>query len=150
MQDKTLTASPRPSAIASTGATAAGMPTCSSTMPRVRESALRARGLVRDCLESWELPELADTAGLVLSELVANAAAHASGASIHVTIARIEARRVLVAVIDMDHKEPRIRFAGPEDEDGRGLQMVALMSTLWGVDRLTRGKRVWAELTPEP
>jgi hypothetical protein len=46
----------------------------------------------------------------------------------------------------MGHKRPRLAEAGPGDESGRGLRLVAALSQRWGVDALGWGKRTWADL----
>jgi anti-sigma regulatory factor (Ser/Thr protein kinase) len=123
-----------------------GLPTFTRMLPRAKESAPLARRLVTELLSQWELLELVDDAALVLDELVANAADHARGASIRITITRRDHTVVRLAVADLEHKRPRIADAGPDDEGGRGMYLVAGLSRRWGVDPLSSGKRVWADV----
>ncbi|UWE13355.1 ATP-binding protein [Actinacidiphila bryophytorum] len=123
-----------------------GLPTFTRTLPRRKESAPLARRLVTTLLSQWALPELVDDAALVLDELVANAADHARGASIRITITRQDHTVVRLAVADRERKRPRLADAGPDDEGGRGMYLVAGLSRRWGVDPLGSGKQVWAEV----
>jgi anti-sigma regulatory factor (Ser/Thr protein kinase) len=123
-----------------------GAPTYTCTLPRAKESANRARFVVTALLDRWGLALLADDAVLVMDELVANAAAHACGASIRITVVRKDRALVRLAVVDLNRNEPTLRSASLEDEGGRGLYLVAGLSLRWGVDPFTWGKRVWAEV----
>jgi anti-sigma regulatory factor (Ser/Thr protein kinase) len=123
-----------------------GRPTFSETLPREAQSAAVARRAVTVLLPEWGIPALVDDAALVLDEFVANAADHARGESIRVTITLRADAVVRVAVVDMGHKRPRLAEAGPGDESGRGLRLVAALSQRWGVDALGWGKRTWADL----
>lgn len=124
----------------------AGAPICSESLPRHPASAGVARRMVRAALDAWHLPALVDEATLVVTELVANAADHARGSSIRVTVTRTGRSRVRIAVVDKDRRHPEIRPATSDDERGRGLRLVDAVSEVWGVDPLRWGKRVWAEL----
>lgn len=113
---------------------------------RVPESAAAARRLLVRALELWGLPQLADTATLVLSELVSNAVRHASGEGMRVNVTRVGARRVRVSVFDRDTTRPRVQDQDPGAERGRGLFIVSAAAASWGVELLPGGKNVWAEL----
>jgi signal transduction histidine kinase len=85
-----------------------------------------------------------DDAELIVSELVTNAIdADCGGAQLTVTV---EAGVVRIEVEDDASGLPQPADAGSNDERGRGLAIVAALSTRWGYERLGRGKRVWAEL----
>ncbi|MFJ2648293.1 ATP-binding protein [Streptomyces sp. NPDC087420] len=127
-------------------ASAVGAPAYSETFPRLPESVVPARNLVRAALDTWHLQEFCYSATLIVDELVANAAQHARAKSIRVTITRTAERTVRVAVVDKDHKLPTPHEAGPDEEHGRGLTIVAGLSAEWGVDPLRWGKRVWADV----
>ncbi|MFI1333842.1 ATP-binding protein [Streptomyces sp. NPDC020845] len=108
------------------------------------------RSQVREALECWGLAPLGDMTVLLVSELVTNALRHASG-PIGV---RMYARReraaggpvLLVEVSDPLTDPPRERVATPEDESGRGLQLVARSALRWGARAGATGKTVWFEL----
>lgn len=120
--------------------------TYTQTMLREPKSVGPARRLVASALDAWALPQLGEPSALVVSELVGNAAKHARRSIIRVTITRVDPCRVRIAVVDLAHREPTAREAGPEDEGGRGLLLVESVSACWGTDPLPWGKRVWAEI----
>ncbi|MFE3268096.1 ATP-binding protein [Streptomyces sp. NPDC059215] len=101
--------------------------------------------------ETWGLAGLADSATLVVTELVANAVMHARGEMIRVTVIRVGQQRVRVAVIDRAPLCELPQQTDPLAEGSRGLFLVEAMSPEWGVDDLGWGKRVWGEIVaPAP
>lgn len=132
-------------------AAATGNPAYTETMPCEPESARKARVLVSLALGAWDLDAIVDAGKLVVSELVGNSVEHTGCHAIRVTVTRLSADRVRVAVIDKSAKKPVPRTAGPGDEHGRGLTVVAALAENTGTDTFTWGKRAWAELrTPGP
>ncbi|MFJ1869358.1 ATP-binding protein [Streptomyces sp. NPDC088097] len=112
----------------------------------------RARALLRAQLTEWKVDvDTADTAELLLSELVTNALRHARaprGRQIGVRVARYGGvLRVEVADAG-DPVELAPQAAGEADEQGRGLAIVAALAERWGqCPRLHGiGKAVWAEV----
>ncbi|MEB8342818.1 ATP-binding SpoIIE family protein phosphatase [Streptomyces endophyticus] len=105
----------------------------------------RARGLVREQLERWGLPGICDSAELIVSELVTNAVCHASGGPVRLSLVR--SGTLLCEVEDTEHALPTLLSAGPGDEFGRGLRVVARLSRAWGTSRTATGKTVWFELS---
>ncbi|MET7454766.1 ATP-binding protein [Streptomyces sp. NPDC005574] len=106
-----------------------------------------ARSAVRGRLRDWDLDSLADLAALLVSELVTNALRHATG-PIGVSLVRpaVPGDVLRVEVSDPIPDPPRERAARPEDESGRGLQLVAHTSRRWGTRPGGAGKTVWFEL----
>lgn len=106
-----------------------------------------ARAAVRDQLRGWDLDCLADLAALLVSELVTNSLRHATG-PIGVRLVRPDAvgGTLRVEVSDPLPDPPRERVARPEDEGGRGLQLLAGSARRWGTRPGARGKTVWFEL----
>nr|WP_236055298.1 ATP-binding protein [Streptomyces sabulosicollis] len=137
-----MTATARPSAI--------GAPAYSQSYLREKESAAVVRKMVRTVLETWHLPHLVGPAEHVVAELVANAVDHARGRCFRFVVTRTSEHRVRIAVIDRSHDEPVRKTPSPDEEHGRGLAVVEAFSTAWGVDPLTWGKRVWADLEGKP
>jgi anti-sigma regulatory factor (Ser/Thr protein kinase) len=86
-----------------------------------------------------------------VSELAANAVTHtASGAGgvFTVEVLRPGAGRALVAVTDGGSRsEPTVRPARDLAEGGRGLALVAALSSRWGYCVAGQGRTVWAEAT---
>ncbi|MFG2328037.1 SpoIIE family protein phosphatase [Streptomyces sp. NPDC048604] len=102
----------------------------------------QVRALATGQLSVWGLDELAFTTELILSELVTNAIRYAGGP---VEARLIRAGRLTCEVSDPSATQPRMRRARLTDEGGRGLYLVAQLSTRWG-SRYTRGgKTIWAE-----
>ena len=105
-----------------------------------------AREAAADALTAWGMSGRADDAELVVSELLANGLV-ASGETVIMTLAR-QKRGVVIGVWDSSPCLPVLRHPGSLDEDGRGLHIVAALSSDHGCDRAdSGGKVVWAHLT---
>ncbi|POX49119.1 hypothetical protein C3489_25585 [Streptomyces sp. Ru71] len=119
------------------------------TFPAEPGAVRAARSAVRGRLHTWGLDSLGDTAALLVSELVTNALRHATG-PIGVRLVRPAGRDgrgvLLVEVSDPLPDMPRERTPHPDDESGRGLQLVASASRRWGTRPGDGGKTVWFEL----
>ncbi|WP_344069178.1 ATP-binding protein [Streptomyces crystallinus] len=116
------------------------------TFPAEANAVRTARHAVRDTLRGWELDGgVSDVAVLLVSELVTNSLRYASG-PIGVRMVRHDPGALLVEVSDPLPEEPVERDAGPDDEGGRGLQLVACSARRWGTRRGRTGKTVWFEL----
>ncbi|MGW4870793.1 SpoIIE family protein phosphatase [Streptomyces chartreusis] len=105
----------------------------------------RARAVVREQLHDWGLAHLADTAELLVSELVTNAVRHSHGRPVELRLVRGDT--LLCEVDDDDHDLPTLLSAGPLDDAGRGLRVVSMLAREWGTSRTSAGKTVWFELT---
>jgi len=113
-------------------------------MPWSRTACGLAREMVSDAFAGWGLPR--DTqcvAGLLVSELVGNALRHGRP-PVRLTLRRASGLRCLVS--DGSPKPPQLIVAGPDDECGRGLELVATLSARWGWDQERVGKSVWFDL----
>ncbi|MDN3263225.1 ATP-binding protein [Streptomyces sp. CSDS2] len=117
------------------------------TFPAEPGAVRSARAVVRGQLHGWDLDSVADLAALLVSELVTNSLRHATG-PIGVRLLRPAALgdALRVEVSDPLPDPPRERVARPEDESGRGLQLVAGSSRRWGTRPGAKGKTVWFEL----
>lgn len=109
-----------------------------------------ARAVVRKQLAAWDLGALGDVTVLLVSELVTNSLRHASG-PIGVRLVRPAGSLgiLLVEVSDPLPDPPQERDAAPDDEGGRGIQLVARASRRWGTRQGRTGKTgktVWFEL----
>ncbi|KUN98900.1 ATP-binding protein [Streptomyces caeruleatus] len=110
-----------------------------------------SRRTLRLILTMHGLIDLADTAELLATELVANAVLHTKGpAALRV---RWSAGVLRIGAWDANPEPPeppRELAALGEAEEGRGLALVRACSDLWGWQPLTRngnrGKYVWCEL----
>ncbi|MFJ3924790.1 ATP-binding protein [Streptomyces sp. NPDC090022] len=121
-------------------------------IPRSGRAPGRARALVRGQLTHWAVDEdTADTAELLLSELVTNAVRHSrspQGRDLGVRLARYDG----VLRVEVADAGPLVKLT-PQvvadwDERGRGLAIVAALAERWGqCPRLHGiGKAVWAEV----
>lgn len=111
------------------------------------ETAHAARSAVRDQLRLWGLDSVGDLAALLVSELVTNALRHATDPIVVRLIRPFDLDGVLlVEVSDPLPDLPRERAPRPEDESGRGLQLLASVSNRWGTRPGGNGKTVWFEL----
>jgi serine phosphatase RsbU (regulator of sigma subunit)/anti-sigma regulatory factor (Ser/Thr protein kinase) len=112
-----------------------------------------ARRFVRETLTSWQLPDCGDMladAELLTSELVTNAVLHAE-TPVRVTC-RAHGCEVEVSVLD---RQPDCtipggpgRMADAQREAGRGLVLLAALSSSWGVTYAPAAKTVWFRLQP--
>ncbi len=93
-------------------------------------------------MERWGLQEQMFTTELVVSELVTNAIRYAGGP----VVLRLIRERILVCeVSDPSNTQPRLRRALTTDEGGRGLYMIAQLTSRWGSRYGVRGKTIWTE-----
>lgn len=132
-----------------------------------------ARRFVADGLRAWGHDELVDDASLCVSELAGNAALHAN--STYIEVAVMDLDRVVRLLVEDDGPAPleaiSPRAMLPDIEEsleglegelddielllnapttGRGLAIVSVLASDWGIEELEHGKRVWAELAAEP
>jgi anti-sigma regulatory factor (Ser/Thr protein kinase) len=94
----------------------------------------------------WGLPELAETAELLVSELATNAiraSAELLSPVIRLCLAS-DHQCMVIRVWDGGGQMPVRKNAGPDSECGRGLLLVESLSTEWGSYRKANGKVVWA------
>lgn len=86
-------------------------------------------------------------AALIMTELATNAL-RAGSVQIEAEVA-VHRDHILVAVTDDANGQPEIQNFSPNSTHGRGLHIVSVLAHRWGIDQLTRGKQVWAELSIE-
>jgi anti-sigma regulatory factor (Ser/Thr protein kinase) len=98
----------------------------------------RARAWIRQILGEWGISELADTAELVVSELVTNSVRACAGLDRPAIRLIVTAHQVGLAVLVRDGHPglPQSAPPGPGDEGGRGLLIVRHLSARWGWYRL--------------
>jgi len=113
----------------------------------------RARTLVAEACQAWELPRLLGPGRLIVAELVANAVEHA-GTDIVVT-ARRRGAGLHLAVSDGDARLPSLLDPPPSPRStsggrGHGLHAVHAASIAWGAMPTATGKVVWAVPRPDP
>lgn len=115
-------------------------------LPEDLRSAGSARSFLRRQLDAWGAQDLRDVAELLVSELVTNAVVHARS-SAHL---RLQLRPSVLRVEVTDaavHLRPRPRDADDDATNGRGLGLVAGLSSRWGTSGDSSGRKsVWFEL----
>jgi PAS domain S-box-containing protein len=121
--------------------------TCGERLPPRPSSVGQARRLVRRALVRAGREELADTAELLVSELVTNALVHA-GTPIDVALT-VHDRGLRAEISDGSPHAPARRSYGPTAGTGRGMLLLEQMVRDWGVDLRERGKTVWFHLMAE-
>jgi hypothetical protein len=131
-----------------------------------------ARRFVADGLRAWGHDDLVDDAQLCVSELAGNAALHGNSTYIEVYVvdlvgairvaveddgpapAAVVAPRTTLPGLDAAFDDELDEIAELDDLErlldapatGRGLAIVSVLASDWGVEELGRGKRVWADL----
>ncbi|MEG3627742.1 ATP-binding protein [Streptomyces poriticola] len=152
---------PRSELAPTTGGTDGGDRRVTSAVLRVACSAegfARARAFARDTLHGWALDHRCDDAVLVLTELAANAVAHAvpaaAAGTVEVGLGLAPDRgRVTLTVSDLTDAAPVFAPSGRPvlREHGRGLCIVDALAEDWGwTPRPPVGKTVWAQLSTRP
>ncbi|MEU9170395.1 ATP-binding protein [Streptomyces sp. NPDC048420] len=120
------------------------------------EGFARARAFTRETLSRWSLDHRSDDATLVITELAANAVAHAvlapaAGGAAEVWLGlALDPAHLLVSVSDPGDTPPAYTPADVSAlrEHGRGLYIVDALAQEWGwTSRPPAGKTVWAKLS---
>ncbi|MFI6286149.1 ATP-binding protein [Streptomyces sp. NPDC051018] len=95
------------------------------------------RRLTRVCLDRSGLGRVTDDASLVVSELVTNAVVHSNSTRVTLTLG-LHGRYLLIAVHDggSARRCPEVRYAGDDEEGGRGMFLVQQLASArdgaWG------------------
>ncbi|MGW3644582.1 ATP-binding protein [Streptomyces sp. NPDC000878] len=116
-------------------------------IPKHPRNVPEARAQVRKALADWGLPtDLAADVALVATEFVTNSVRHCEVTFSLVEISlTLQDDQLLLEVSDPDkEKLPTPRTAGQQDEDGRGLAVIAALAMHWGYDLRRFTKCTWA------
>ena len=117
--------------------------------PDPRAPSVARRFITTACEASGLHPDICATAALLVSELVTNAVVHA-GTDVQMQVLPAE-RRLRVQVSDADPADPpQMLPVDPRTARGRGLRLVDVLATRWGVDTAPARKTVWFELDLMP
>lgn len=103
-----------------------------------------ARQLVTQACEAWHRADLAATAALIATELVANVVRHAHTTT-ELTFG-LRDGRLSIAVRDGSRQLPEPAQPGVTAPGGRGLWLVRELTEAWGVLPVSDGKVVWTRL----
>lgn len=114
------------------------------------------RGHVRAMAYEWGLASLADTAELLVSEIATNAVRASQRLSTREDLGAVPLIRLWVTsdgismvihVWDASDEMPVVKDVAADDENGRGLMLVAALGKDWGAYREAQGKVVWVMIT---
>ncbi|MEV6793685.1 SpoIIE family protein phosphatase [Streptomyces sp. NPDC051320] len=111
-----------------------------------------ARRQLRELLHDWADPEQADSAALMVSEMMTNVLVHTDGDAVLTAEVSGEpgVRRLRVEVADASDELPHKRRPGELASSGRGLMLMEVLADRWGVDPRGSGKSTWFELYEPP
>jgi two-component sensor histidine kinase len=105
----------------------------------------RARDIITEACLRWDLDRLIAPATLIVSELVSNVVEHA-GTMMTLKVA-LRSADLYLGVQDGDSTPPVLnRGTRHSTPGGRGLHLVAAVSSAWGYVAEEGGKTVWATL----
>lgn len=119
-----------------------------ASFPPSPENVAHARRITRTALAAWGVQELADSAEMLVSELVTNALRYGRG-PVDLTIA-LSGGSLRIAVADEGPAMPVPREAGDDAQNGRGLMIVEMLADSWEVTVRLTGKTVSCVLALEP
>jgi len=120
-------------------------------LPMSPTSPAVARALAKYACETWDVGDIADSAQIVVSELVSNAVVHAR-TDLDVTLI-LRASYLVIQVRDRSKLCPprptsdRHTLAA---DHGRGLALIARLTSSWGHSVGPHGKTVWATIRVRP
>ncbi|HWG73623.1 MAG TPA: SpoIIE family protein phosphatase [Acidimicrobiales bacterium] len=111
-------------------------------IPFRKEAVAEARRLVVDWLCKWGIgSELRDTIVLITSELASNAILY--GRAPVMLLLRRGPVSITLEVRDHGKLMPQPQRPAPNDEHGRGLYLVDMCASRWGIRSTSTGKAVW-------
>ena len=111
-------------------------------------AAAEARSHIRAAIDAWGVPVDPYVAALLTSELVANAIRHEAGETVKLFVS-CSCGHLRVYVHDTSRSWPFPIEAPVDAEAGRGLMLVASLSSDWGYYRTPAGKAVYFTLALE-
>lgn len=110
----------------------------------VPDACRQVRQLVVQACATWQASEMAATASLVATELVANVVRHAH-TTMEFTLG-LRDNRICLTVRDGSRLLPHPTDPSVTDAGGRGLRLIRALSQSWGVHPYADGKVVWTHL----
>jgi anti-sigma regulatory factor (Ser/Thr protein kinase) len=112
-------------------------------------AATEARSQVRAVIRAWKVPVDPDIAVLLTSDLVTNAITHGDGETITLAI-RCSRSHLRIDVYDTSRSLPMAVGEPVGAQTGRGLVLVAALSTEWGSFRTPTGAAMYFTLAFQP
>lgn len=135
------------------GALPAGGAVRSAHLPSSPAATAHARAFVVGALRDWRVErDAVDDAELIVSELVTNAFLHGRAPEVVLVVA--DAGRVVRLEVSHDERASTPAQLAPltvaaEETHGRGLAIVDVLTSAWGVEGDEEHRRVWAELVAD-
>jgi len=133
-------------------ATAVASARAETIEPRIRvrmrpvpDACRQVRSLVTQACTAWQRTDLAATATLIATELVANVVRHAH-TTMDFTLRPLQGGRLGMTVRDHSRRMPKPTDAALSDPGGRGLRLIRDLTDAWGVLPVSDGKVVWTRL----
>ncbi len=121
------------------------MPSAAQRFDPVLVNVGAARRYAVQVLLQAGVARLQDDVRTVVSELATNAVLHAR--TVFTVELTITAGSIRIAVTDQSPTKPRLsRYSGQDATTGRGLRIVAELSSTWGVKDSGTSKTTWCEL----
>jgi hypothetical protein len=118
-------------------------------LTREPAAAAEARSQVRAVIRAWKVPVDPDIAVLLTSDLVTNAITLGDGEMVTLAI-RCSRGHLRIDVYDTSRSLPIAVDEPADTETGRGLVLVAALSTEWGSFRTPAGKAAYFTLAFQP
>jgi len=112
-------------------------------------SVAEARNQVRAVIRAWKVPVDPDIAVLLTSDLVTSAITHGDGETVTLAI-RCSRSHLRIDVYDTSRSLPMAVDEPVGTETGRGLVLVAALSTAWGSFRTPTGAAMYFTLAFQP
>lgn len=114
------------------------------SLPAATDSVPAARRFVRNALTDMGAADMTDDVVALVSELATNAVIHAR--TPYTIVVSCDRDTVRIGVHDRSPVIPRRRAYGLDATTGRGLRLIATMSSDWGMEAENGGKVVWFEV----
>ena len=122
---------------------------CRFRLTREPTAAAEARAQVRAVIRAWKVPVDPDIAVLLTSDLVTSAIIFGNGETVMLVI-RCPRGHLRIDVYDTSRLLPIAADEAGGNKTGRGLALVAALSTEWGSFRTPAGKAVYFTLAFQP
>jgi hypothetical protein len=118
-------------------------------LTRAPAAAAEARSQVRTAIRDWKVPVDSDIATVLTSDLVTSAITHGAGETLTLAI-RYSRGHLRIDVYDKSRYLPTGANGPVDSGTGRGLVLVAALSTEWGSFRTPAGKAMFFALAVQP
>ncbi|MGO8893369.1 MAG: ATP-binding protein [Streptosporangiaceae bacterium] len=118
-------------------------------LTREPSAAAEARSQVRAVIRAWKVPVDPDIAVLLTSDLMTSAITHGEGETVTLAI-RCSRGHLRIDVYDASRSLPMTMGEPAGAETGRGLVLVAALSTEWGSFYTPAGQAVYFTLAFQP